>query len=183
MRGRVPLLFLGFQCGRERRAENAGVACGDCEVSSRGTVNLSSPRAIFAGSPPRFTRSRVTYEAYAVSRTSTRPQVDSAVETERGQPVHVHHRTLARLVHQRRDRADRRRLCRSQRQHRLGHHSHRGPPRSEPNRQINDLTEQRRIPPTTHPGTGDYQQKRQSRQQRAASMSGVLGLCPCESSL
>ena len=24
-----------------------------------GTVNLSSPRAIFAGSPPRFTRSRV----------------------------------------------------------------------------------------------------------------------------
>ena len=45
----------------------------------RGTVNLSSPRAIFAGSPPRFTRSRVTYEAYAVSRTSTRPQVDSAV--------------------------------------------------------------------------------------------------------
>ena len=43
-----------------------------------GTVNLSSPRAIFAGSPPRFTRSRVTYEAYAVSRTSTRPQVDSA---------------------------------------------------------------------------------------------------------
>ena len=47
----------------------------------RGTVNLSSPRAIFAGSPPRFTRSRVTYEAYAVSRTSTRPQVDSAAET------------------------------------------------------------------------------------------------------
>jgi AraC family transcriptional regulator, transcriptional activator of pobA len=40
---------------------------------------LSSPRAIFAGSPPRLTRSRVTYEAYAVSRTSTRPQVDSAV--------------------------------------------------------------------------------------------------------
>ena len=52
----------------------------------RGTVNLSSPRAIFAGSPPRFTRSRVTYEAYAVSRTSTRPQVDSALsepKTER----------------------------------------------------------------------------------------------------
>ena len=43
-----------------------------------GTVNLSNPRAIFAGSPPRFTRSRVTYEAYVVSRTSTRPQVDSA---------------------------------------------------------------------------------------------------------
>jgi hypothetical protein len=32
-----------------------------------GTVNLSNPRAIFAGSPPRFTRSRVTYEAYVVS--------------------------------------------------------------------------------------------------------------------
>ena len=46
--------------------------------TQKGTVNLSSPRAIFAGSPPRFTRSRVTYEAYAVSRTSTRPQVDSA---------------------------------------------------------------------------------------------------------
>ena len=46
--------------------------------SSHGTVNLSNPRAIFAGSPPRFTRSRVTYEAYVVSRTSTRPQVDSA---------------------------------------------------------------------------------------------------------
>ena len=46
-----------------------------------GTVNLSSPRAIFAGSPPRFTRSRVTYEAYVVSRTSTRPQVDSAAPT------------------------------------------------------------------------------------------------------
>ena len=30
--------------------------------------------------PPRFTRSRVTYEAYAVSRTSTRPQVDRALE-------------------------------------------------------------------------------------------------------
>ena len=43
-----------------------------------GTVNLSNPRAIFAGSPPRFTRSRVTYAAYVVSRTSTRPQVDSA---------------------------------------------------------------------------------------------------------
>src|SRR6476661_9429096 len=47
-----------------------------------GTVNLSNPRAICAGSPPRFTRSRVTYEAYAVSRTSTRPQVDSAVSAE-----------------------------------------------------------------------------------------------------
>ena len=32
-----------------------------------GTVNLSNPRAIFAGSPPRFTRSRVTYEAYVVA--------------------------------------------------------------------------------------------------------------------
>jgi len=44
----------------------------------KGTVNLSNPRATFAGSPPRFTRSRVTYEAYVVNRTSTRPQVDSA---------------------------------------------------------------------------------------------------------
>ena len=47
--------------------------------SSGGSVNLSNPRAIFAGSPPRFTRSRVTYEAYVVSRTSTRPQVDSVM--------------------------------------------------------------------------------------------------------
>ena len=47
-------------------------------VREHGTVNLSNPRAIFAGSPPRFTSSRVTYEAYVVSRTSTRPQVDSA---------------------------------------------------------------------------------------------------------
>jgi hypothetical protein len=46
-------------------------------VDKKGTVNLSNPRAIFAGSPPRFTRSRVTYEAYVVSGTSTRPQVDS----------------------------------------------------------------------------------------------------------
>jgi len=44
----------------------------------RRVDNLSNPRAIFAGSRPRFTRSRVTYEAYVVSRTSTRPQVDSA---------------------------------------------------------------------------------------------------------
>jgi len=51
------------------------------EVSYKGTVNLSNPRAIFAGSPPRFTRSRVTYEAYVVRRTSTRPQVDSAIHT------------------------------------------------------------------------------------------------------
>ena len=50
-------------------------------VGHQGTVNLSNPRAIFAGAPPRFTRSRVTYEAYVVSRTSTRPQVDSAVWT------------------------------------------------------------------------------------------------------
>ena len=47
-------------------------------TAQEGTVNLSNPRAIFAGSPPRFTRWRVTYEAYVVSRTSTRPQVDSA---------------------------------------------------------------------------------------------------------
>ena len=54
-------------------------APGKTRWSPSGTVNLSNPRAIFAGSPPRFTRSRVTYEAYVVSRTSTRPQVDSAV--------------------------------------------------------------------------------------------------------
>jgi NAD-dependent dihydropyrimidine dehydrogenase PreA subunit len=44
-----------------------------------GTVNLSNSRAIFARSPARLTRSRVTYEAYVVSRTSRRPQVDSAL--------------------------------------------------------------------------------------------------------
>jgi len=44
---------------------------------------LSNPKAIFAGSPPRFTRSRVTYEAYVVSRTWTRPQDDSALWTPR----------------------------------------------------------------------------------------------------
>jgi len=49
------------------------------EVAPEGTVSLSNPRAIFAGSPPRSTRSRVTYEACVVSKTSTRPQVDSAV--------------------------------------------------------------------------------------------------------
>ena len=54
-----------------------------------GTVNLSNPKAIFAGSPPRFTRSRVTYEACAVSRTSTRPQVDSASTAACG-PDSVH---------------------------------------------------------------------------------------------
>ena len=57
-------------------------------TASQGTVNLSNPRAIFAGSPPRFTRSRVTYEAYVVNRTSTRPQVDSA---EYGQPTSKEH--------------------------------------------------------------------------------------------
>ena len=51
-------------------------APGTDGVTWEGTVNLSNP--IFAGSPPRFTRSRVTYEAYVVSITSTRPQVDSA---------------------------------------------------------------------------------------------------------
>ena len=51
----------------------------DATITIDGTVNLSNPRAIFAGSPPRFTRSRVTYEAYVVSRMSTRPQVDSAL--------------------------------------------------------------------------------------------------------
>ena len=47
------------------------------EPAHQGTVDLSNPRAIFAGSPPRFTWSRVTYEAYVVSRTSARPQVDA----------------------------------------------------------------------------------------------------------
>jgi Transposase DDE domain len=59
-------------CGDSQDDSNLGAGAGT------GTVNLSNPRAIFAGSPPRFTRSRVTYEAYVVSRTSTRPQVDSA---------------------------------------------------------------------------------------------------------
>ena len=62
-----------------------------------GTVNLSNPRAIFAGSPPRFTRSRVTYEAYAVSRTSTRPQVDSAVPSIWSDGGTVSHENLASL--------------------------------------------------------------------------------------
>jgi hypothetical protein len=39
-----------------------GFTGGSTELP-QGTVNLSNPRAIFAGSPPRFTRSRVTYEA------------------------------------------------------------------------------------------------------------------------
>ena len=43
----------------------AGMRNGYCPTT--GTVNLSNPRAIFADSPPRFTRSRVTYEAYVVS--------------------------------------------------------------------------------------------------------------------
>src|SRR6476661_8116382 len=51
--------------------------CGRRWRPAEGTVNLSNPRAIFAGSPPRLTRSRVTYEAYVVSRTSTQPQVDA----------------------------------------------------------------------------------------------------------
>ena len=54
--------------------------------AENGTVNLSNPRAIFADSPPRFTSLRVTYEAYAVSRTSTRPQVDSALRMHGGPP-------------------------------------------------------------------------------------------------
>ena len=62
------------------RLDQAGVAqlsqmMTDCRFAhpqgaskaAAGTVNLSNPRAIFAGSPPRFTRSRVTYEAYVVS--------------------------------------------------------------------------------------------------------------------
>ena len=55
------------------RYELTGELYDDDEIRSfyEGTVNLSNPRAIFAGSPPRFTRSRVMYEAYVVSRTST----------------------------------------------------------------------------------------------------------------
>ncbi|HZE15256.1 MAG TPA: site-specific integrase [Mycobacterium sp.] len=63
------------RCGTGRRPTR----CRTGRRRAAGTVNLSNPRAIFAGSPPRFTRSRVTYEAYVVSRTSTGPQVDSAV--------------------------------------------------------------------------------------------------------
>ena len=61
----------------ERRAWQQRI---HAQLFHQGTVNLSNRRAIFAGSPPRFTRSRVTYEAYVVSRTSTPPQVDSAVD-------------------------------------------------------------------------------------------------------
>ena len=67
--------------GQHRRPENPDHPSEQTQTAVRacqGTVNLSNPRAIFASSPPRFTRSRVTYEAYVVSRTSTRPQVDSA---------------------------------------------------------------------------------------------------------
>src|SRR6476646_7025192 len=61
------------------------------EPAHQGTVDLSNPRAIFAGSPPRFTWSRVTYEAYVVSRTSARPQVDSALRADRTlRPAQAH---------------------------------------------------------------------------------------------
>ena len=50
--------FGGHEAMERRRLEGS---------VGQGTVNLSSPRAIFAGSPPRFTRSRVTYEAYVIS--------------------------------------------------------------------------------------------------------------------
>ena len=59
-----------------------------------GTVKLSNPKAIFAGSPPRFTRSRVTYEAYVVSTTWTRPQVDSASSRFRTTRVFVRYMPL-----------------------------------------------------------------------------------------
>ena len=66
---------------RPVRAQPRHVPLGSGEwpgtTPQAGTVNLSNPMAIFAGSRPRFTSSRVTYEAYVVSRTSTRPQVDS----------------------------------------------------------------------------------------------------------
>ena len=77
----------------EEEAEKLGL--DTVRFASKGTVNLSSPRAIFAGSPPRFTRSRVTYEAYAVSRTSTRPQVDSAVAMVFAHRVATSHATSA----------------------------------------------------------------------------------------
>ena len=97
--GRTPPLCLRAPGCRAGRGEwTAGGSCGGVSHALRhvsrcarmvqlflarkrrnGTVKLSNPRAIFAGSPPRFTRSRVTYEAYVVSRPSTRPQVDSAV--------------------------------------------------------------------------------------------------------
>ena len=71
---------LSFPKGRmDTYAATSTPALSRCGGIENGTVNLSNPRAIFAGSPPRFTRSRVTYEAYVVSRTSTRPQVDSAM--------------------------------------------------------------------------------------------------------
>ena len=57
--------------GRRRRG------AGGYGNARPGTVNLSNPRAIFAGSPPRF-------EAYVVSRTSTRSQVDSAHSSNAG---------------------------------------------------------------------------------------------------
>ena len=83
----------------------------------QGTVNLSNPRAIFAGSPPRFTRSRVTYEAYVVSRTSTRPQVDRALlipcfdhhsAADHDRDVVVPHREVAGQQRVRRDGGHRR---------------------------------------------------------------------------
>ena len=53
-----------------------------------GTVNLSNPRATFAGSPPRFTRSRVN-EAYVVSRTpGPRSRQRTAAGTPPARPDH-----------------------------------------------------------------------------------------------
>src|SRR5262245_36285502 len=59
----------GLRLGR-RRPRGAPVRGGvaDADQGRQGTVNLSNPRAIFGGLRPRFTRSRVTYEAYVVSR-------------------------------------------------------------------------------------------------------------------
>ena len=79
----VPIVDIATARDRARTGDVDGAielsrAAIDVKLVSGGTVNLSNSRAIFAGSPPRFTRSRVTYEAYVVSRTSTRPQVDSA---------------------------------------------------------------------------------------------------------
>jgi len=63
--------------GSEHPQHPPGTSRG-AEAPPLHRINLSNSRAIFARSPARLTRSRVTYEAYVVRRTSRRPQVDSA---------------------------------------------------------------------------------------------------------
>ncbi|HUO38215.1 MAG TPA: hypothetical protein VMU34_10375 [Mycobacterium sp.] len=76
--GREPMAwggneFIGYPSGARIMIEALVVAIDEHRAGNltdsqlHGIVNLSNPRAIFAGSPPRFTRSRVTYEAYVVS--------------------------------------------------------------------------------------------------------------------